>query len=167
MKNNLIGNCYNISIDKNKVLLGWFLIVSENGDEYLVQRNSKLSYQCYRNVYKTAYSFQPHIMNKRKSRHLLSAFGLIFGLSMVRIFRNLIPMTLFFGEVNRPVNLGVGLINVAILFISTVLSILIVRFVRKKQLEMFLHKNGAELIYIGKVQSKTYVQKFPNKIEVW
>ena len=59
-KNYIKGRCYNISLNGKKTFLGWFLIISDNGQEYLVERNGTMSYGCFRKVYQTNYSFEPH-----------------------------------------------------------------------------------------------------------
>ena len=68
MKKNCIkGRCYNISLNGKKAFLGWFLIISDNGQEYLVERNGTMSCGCFRKVYQTAYSFIPHTEFLNKS----------------------------------------------------------------------------------------------------
>lgn len=161
------GRCYNFSLNGKKPLMGWFLIISDDGQEYLVQRNTKLSYHNYRKVYQANYSFKNNIASAKNTNNLSSTIGLISGLALVRIFRKIIPLDLFFGPVNRPMNVGVGLTNIALLIFTVGLAMFFVNLYRKKNLEIFLNKRGHKLVKIGKIKPKTYMQKFSNGIEVW
>ena len=168
MKKNCIkGRCYNISLNGKKAFLGWFLIISDNGQEYLVERNGTMSCGCFRKVYQTAYSFIPHTEFLNKSNNLPAIAGTSIGLILARMLRKIIPLDFFFGPVNRPMNIGTGLVNIAIVVGSIVLSMLFVTYYRKKRLEFFLNKKGCKLRLIGKARTKVPIKKLPNGIEVW
>ena len=63
-------------------------------------------------------------------------------------------------------NIGTGLVNIAIVVGSIVLSMLFVTYYRKKRLEFFLNKKGCKLRLIGKARTKVPIKKLPNGIEV-
>ena len=168
MKKNCIkGRCYNISLNNKKPFLGWFLIISDNGQEYLVQRNGVLSWGSFRKVYQTDYSFIQHTEFFKKSNKLALFGGTSIGLILARLLKRIIPLYYFFGPVNRPMNIGTGLVNIAITFGAIVLSMLFVTCYRRKRLEFFLNKKGCKLRLIGKARSKVPIKKLPNGIEVW
>ncbi|MCY7015596.1 hypothetical protein [Streptococcus sanguinis] len=168
MKKNCIkGRCYNISLNNKKTFLGWFLIISDNGQEYLVERNGTMSCGCFRKVYQTDYSFEPHTAFLNKSNNLPAIAGTSIGLILARMLRKIIPLNFFFGPINRPMNIGTGLVNIGVAIGTMVLAMFLVKYYRKKRLEFFLNKKGCKLSLIGKVRTKEPIKKLPNGIEVW
>ena len=143
------------------------MIISDNGQEYLVQRNGVLSWGSFRKVYQTDYSFIQHTEFFKKSNKLALFGGTSIGLILARLLKRIIPLYYFFGPVNRPMNIGTGLVNIAITFGAIVLSMLFVTCYRRKRLEFFLEKKGCKLRLIGKARSKVPIKKLPNGIEVW
>ena len=96
MKKNCIkGRCYNISLNGKKAFLGWFLIISDNGQEYLVERNGTMSCGCFRKVYQqTILSYR--ILNfLNKSNNLPAIAGTSIGLILARMLRKIIPLKFF------------------------------------------------------------------------
>ena len=54
------GRVYNISLNGQTLQKGWYLIVTDQHQEYLVQRNWSLSTKRSFAIYQTNYSFSKH-----------------------------------------------------------------------------------------------------------
>lgn len=162
------GKPYNIFITHKKSLKGWYIIITKQGEEYLVQRNLSLSSNVYRNVYQTTFSFKESIIKPKKDKGTYFAILAIFvGGMLARFLRVFLPINTFFGEINMPVNVCIGISNVSILLLSTVSYLLFLKFYRKKELEKFLQRYESSLTYVGKIRSKSYFKKMSNGVEVW
>lgn len=164
----IVGEPYNISVDHKRILKGWYIIITKKGEEYLVQRNLSLSSNAYRNVYQTTFSFKELLIKPKKEKKAYFAMLAIFvGGLLARFLRVFLPVNMFFGDINMPVNVWVGISNVLILLLSTASYLLFLKFYRKKKLEKFLQQHESSLTYVGKIRSKSYFKKLSNGIEVW
>ena len=75
-KQNFKGRVYNISLNEQTLQKGWYLIVTDQHQEYLVQRNWSLSTKNSFAIYQTNYSFSEHTHNQNvRSRKGLSYLG--------------------------------------------------------------------------------------------
>ena len=54
------GRAHNFTFDKykRKRVVGWYVILTEDDQEYLVKQNSSQPFRCCRKVYQTDYSFK-------------------------------------------------------------------------------------------------------------
>ena len=164
----IVGEPYNISVNHKRILKGWYIIITKQGEEYLVQRNLSLSSNVYRNVYQTTFSFKESIIKPKKDKGTYFAILAIFvGGMLARFLRVFLPVDTFFGDINMPVNVWVGISNIWILLLSTVSYLLFLKFYRKKKLEKFLQQHESSLTYVGKIRSKSYFKKLSNGVEVW
>ena len=75
-KQKINGCVYNISLNDQTLQKGWYLIVTDQHQEYLVQRNWSLSTNKSFAIYQTNYSFSEHTYNQNvRSRTGLSYLG--------------------------------------------------------------------------------------------
>ncbi len=61
------GTCFNISLNGKRPLWGYFLLVTDQGEEFIIKRNSKIPFDRYRKVYQTSYSFKDQIFFKEST----------------------------------------------------------------------------------------------------
>lgn len=70
----ITGKIYNLSFKKNKILRGWNLIVTEDGEEYLLKRNwslsPRMSQQCFRLDVSLANDIYTEIMYENAKKNL-------------------------------------------------------------------------------------------------
>ena len=155
------GTCFNISLNGKRPLWGYFLLVTDQGEEFIIKRNSKIPFDRYRKVYQTNHSFKDQIFSKKAPANISSLIGVPLGLLLARTFRKILPMDLFFGKANLDLNVREGAINV-LLFLLWLVTI-----ARYVQLKQFVKKNGAELALVGQIKPTEYLQKTANGTEVW
>ena len=75
-KQKINGRVYNISLNEQTLQKGWYLIVTDQNQEYLVKRNCSLSTKRSFAIYQTNYSFIKHTHNQNvKSSKGLSYLG--------------------------------------------------------------------------------------------
>lgn len=161
------GTCFNISLNGKRPLWGFFLLVTDQGEEFIIKRNSKIPFDRYRKVYQTNYSFKNKVFTKKAPTNLSTLIGVPLGLFLARIFRKILPMDLFFGRPNLDLNVKEGLVNVLIFLLAVIVTLWLVTIARYMQLKRFVEKNGAELEVVGQIRPLEYLQKTPNGTEVW
>ena len=98
------GTCFNISLNGKRPLWGYFLLVTDQGEEFIIKRNSKIPFDRYRKVYQTSYSFKDQIFSKKAPANVSSLIGVPLGLLLARTYRKILPMDLFFGKANLDLN---------------------------------------------------------------
>ena len=69
------GTCFNISLNGKRPLWGYFLLVTDQGEEFIIKRNSKIPFDRYRKVYQTSYSFKDQIFSKKAPANVSSLIG--------------------------------------------------------------------------------------------
>lgn len=161
------GTCLNISLNGKRPLWGFFLLVTDQGEEFIVKRNSKISFDRYRKVYRTSYSFKDQIFSKKAPVNVSSLIGVPLGLLLARTFRKILPMDFFFGKLNLDLNDREGAINVLLFLFAVILTLWLVTIARYVQLKRYVKKNGAELALVGQIKPVEYLQKTSNGTEVW
>lgn len=161
------GKCYNISLNGKTPLWGYYLFISESGDEYIIKRNSKIPFDRYRKVYKTKYSFKNKVFLQKVSTNLSTLIGVPLGLLLVRIFRKIIPMDIFFGKPNLDLEIKEGFINVLLTLVAIIVTLWLVTVARYIQLKRFVEKNGEQIELVGEIKPLEYIQKSTNGTEVW
>ena len=161
------GTCFTISLNGERPLWGFFLLVTDQGEEFVIKRNSKIPFDRYRKVYQTTYSFKEKVFTKKAPNNLSAVIGVPLGLLLTRIFRKILPMDLFFGKPNLDLNVREGAINVLLFIFAVILTLWLVTIARYVQLKRYVKKNGAELALVGQIKPVEYLQKTSNGTEVW
>ena len=153
-KKNIKGRVFNITLNDKTIQKGWYLIVTDTGQEYLVQRNCSLSIKRSFNIYQTKYQFIRHTMEPRQNRvKNYSTVGIVVLLSAVT--RMIIPIEFWFGPTNTGMNLYQGSLNLLILILTVFISFLYVFVYRKLKLKFYLEKRKSFLKRIGRVRALT------------
>ena len=161
------GTCFNISLNGKRPLWGYFLLVTDQGEEFIIKRNSKIPFDRYRKVYQTNHSFKDQIFSKKAPANISSLIGVPLGLLLARTFRKILPMDLFFGKANLDLNVREGVVNVLLFLLAVIVTLWLVSVARDIQLKRFVEKNGAELALVGQIKPVEYLQKTSNGTEVW
>lgn len=161
------GTCFNISLNGKKPLWGFFLLVTDQGEEFIIKRNSKIPFDRYRKVYQTTYSLKDQIFLKKAPANVYSLIGVPIGLLLARTFRKILPMDLFFGKLNLDLDVREGAMNVLLFLFAVIVTLWLVSVARDIQLKRFVEKNGAELVLVGQIKPVEYLQKTSNGTEVW
>ena len=161
------GPCFNISLNGKKPLWGFFLLVTDQGEEFIIKRNSKIPFDRYRKVYQTTYSLKDQIFLKKAPANVYSLIGVPLGLLLARTFRKILPMDLFFGKLNLDLDVREGAMNVLLFLFAVIVTLWLVSVARDIQLKRFVEKNGAELVLVGQIKPVEYLQKTSNGTEVW
>ena len=161
------GQCFNISLNGKRPLWGYFLLVTDQGEEFIVKRTSKIPFDKYRKVYQTNHSFKDQIFSKKAPANIYSLIGVPLGLLLARTFIKILPMDLFFGKPNLDLDVREGVVNVLIFLLAVIVTLWLVTIARYVQLKRFVEKNGAELVLVGQIKPVDYLQKTSNGTEVW
>ena len=161
------GQCFNISLNGKRPLWGFFLLVTDQGEELIIKRNSKIPFDRYRKVYQTNHLFKDQIFSKKAPANISSLIGVPLGLLLARTFRKILPMDLFFGKPNLDLDVREGVVNVLIFLLAVIVTLWLVTIARYVQLKRFVEKNGAELVLVGHIKPVDYLQKTSNGTEVW
>jgi len=160
------GQVFNITLNDKVVQKGWYLIVTDLGQEYLMQRNYSLSSKSFFKIYQTEYPLCSHISDRGlNSNKRLTNLGIAIVLSA--FIRWLTPFELWLGPTNHTASLVQGSINVLILVLVLFISFFLVSWYRKIKLKNFLRKQNADLRYIGKVRSLTPLKTVKEGIGFW
>lgn len=161
------GTCFTISLNGKKPLWGFFLLVTDQGEEFIIKRNSKIPFDRYRKVYQTTYSLKDQIFLKKAPANVYSLIGVPLGLLLARTIRKILPMDLFFGKLNLDLDVREGVVNVLLFLLAVIVTLWLVTIARYLQLKRFVEKNGAKLEVVGQIKPVEYLQKTSNGSEVW
>lgn len=162
----LRGHAFNISLDKSKILKGWYLFVTESNQEYLVRRNWSLTSRRSYSFYQTDFSLADYKLSEQADSKNKNSY-LVLALVIASLLRVLTPLDWWFGPTNYPVDIIDGGINLAILLVIFFLAALIVSWSRVQVLRFFLKKEGAVLQYKGKIKSQTPLSFSQRGIGFW
>lgn len=160
------GRVYNISLNDQILQKGWYLIVTDHNQEYLVQRNCSLSTKRSFAIYQTNYSFSKHIHNQNvKSSKGLSYVGATVVIaSLIRLFT---PYPLWLGPTIKATNYLQGAIHLLTLALAVAFSFIFVSVFRKTKLKAFLKKKKADLKYIGRVKTLNPLKVTKEGVDFW
>ena len=161
------GQCFNISLNGKRPIWGYFLLVTDQGEEFIIKRNSKIPFDRYRKVYQTTYSFKDKVFTKKAPNNLSAVIGVPLGLLLARTFRKILPMDLFFGKPNLDLDVREGVVNVLIFLLAVIVTLWLVTIARYVQLKRYVKKNGADIELVGQIKPTEYLQKTANGTEVW
>lgn len=160
------GQVFNIALNDKVVQKGWYLIVTDLDQEYLVQRNYSLSSKSFFKIYQTEYPLCNHISDRGlNSNKQLTNLGIAIVLSA--FIRWLTPFELWLGPTNHVASLVQGSINISILVLVLFISFFLVSWYRKIKLKNFLRERNADLLYIGRVRSLTPLKIVKEGIGFW
>ncbi|MGT2964090.1 hypothetical protein [Streptococcus acidominimus] len=166
----IIGKIYNLSLNKRQILRGWYVIISDTGTEYLVERSYSLSSNWYRNVYKIDGTLQDYLVTEeireqfsRKNNSFYIGIGLVIT-SFLNIFlRKWLPLNFWFGHFNSTFDMARGAINIVLMILGVTIwsyGLLIYR-------RIHLQKVFPSLKKIGQIKSLSALIILDNKREFW
>lgn len=162
----LKGYAYNISVNKHKIMNGWYLLITEDNQEFLVRRNYSLTSKRFYSVYQTNnslkdYIFSENVEDGNKGR------GLFLAIVIPALLRLLTPLELWFGSTNRKGDFIEGALNLLFFMIVFFLVVFLVSFMRFIVLKTFLKKRGETLRYKGKIKANTPLSIGRNGVGFW
>ena len=160
-KQKIKGRVYNISLNEQTLQKGWYLIVTDQHQEYLVQRNWSLSTKRSFAIYQTNYSFSSkhtHSQNVR-SRKGLSYLGATIVIAA--LIRLLTPYQFWLGPTIKATNYFQGTVHLLSLTLA------VVTVYRKMKLKAFLKGKKADLKYIGRVKTLSPLTLTKEGVDFW
>lgn len=165
-KQKINGRVYNISLNEQTLQKGWYLIVTDQNQEYLVKRNCSLSTKRSFAIYQTNYSFIKHTHNQNvKSSKGLSYLGATVVIAA--LIRLLTPYQLWLGPTIKATNYLQGMVNLLSLAFAVTVSFMFVAVFRKMKLKAFLKGKKADLKYIGRVKTLTPLKVTKEGVDFW
>ena len=165
-KQNFKGRVYNISLNEQTLQKGWYLIVTAQHQEYLVQRNWSLSTKNSFAIYQTNYSFSEHTHNQNvRSRKGLSYLGAtVVTAALIRL---LTPYRFWLGPTIKATNYFQGTVHLLSLALAVTFSFMFVAVYRKIKLKAFLKGKKADLKYIGRVKTLSPLTLTKEGVDFW
>lgn len=165
-KQKINGRVYNISLNDQTLQKGWYLIVTDQHQEYLVQRNWSLSTKRSFAIYQTNYSFSEHTHNQnvrsRTGRSYLGATVVIAAL-----IRLLTPYQFWLGPTIKATNYFQATLHLLSLALAVTFSFMFVAVLRKMKLKAFLKGKKADLKYIGRVKTLNPLKLTIEGVDFW
>ncbi|AYG00465.1 hypothetical protein [Lactococcus allomyrinae] len=153
-KINVEGQIFQFSFNQKKPVKGWLLLQS-NDDEYLIKQNSFLFRNVYpRKIYQSDIKLSEYkLMNpfQKKNTSGISYIGVAVVVSAA--VRALIPAYFFFGNINYPISIGIGIVNILFLWIIMIIVFSAIALFRKILLSNVIKKLNGDLALIGKMSS--------------
>ena len=163
---NIHGKIFNISLNNRRMEKGWYLILTEQGEEFLVRRNLSLSSKAYFQAYQTDFSFREQVINKERHKSSGSAtIGIAIAVSA--FLRTGTPSEWWFGLANRGWEVAPGLINLLYLLVFMLLSVLFLAQFRKWRMLLFLKMKKSELVKVARVRAITPMSTTKKGIDFW
>ena len=165
-KQNFKGRVYNISLNEQTLQKGWYLIVTDQHQEYLVQRNWSLSTKNSFAIYQTNYSFSEHTHNQNvRSRKGLSYLGAtVVTAALIRL---LTPYRFWLGPTIKATNYFQGTVHLLSLALAVTFSFMFVAVYRKIKLKAFLKGKKADLKYIGRLKTLSPLTLTKEGVDFW
>ncbi|VTY18483.1 Uncharacterised protein [Streptococcus parasanguinis] len=165
-KEKINGHVYNISLNDKTLQKGWYLIVTDQHQEYIVKRNCSLSTKRSFAIYQTNYSFSKHTHNQNvRSRKGLSYLGATVVIAT--LIRLLTPYQLWLGPTIKATNYFQGTVHLLSLVFAVTVSFIFVAVFRKMKLKAFLKGKKADLKYIGRVKTLTPLKVTKEGVDFW
>ncbi|MGG5342589.1 hypothetical protein [Enterococcus sp. AZ192] len=177
MKISIQGTVFNISFDNKKIVRGWWLLVDNDGEEYLVRQNFFLFgfklFKFNRNIYKASKSLKKYsvsseeIIKQTHKKTGTSYLGIGLAIPIGAILRGVIPLNWLWGESNLPINYITGITNLIFFWILLILSLKVIFYYRKKKFEKEIQNLEIELVEIGKGYADSPLQITQNILKWW
>lgn len=165
-KQKIKGRVYNISLNDQTFQKGWYLIVTDQPQEYLVQRNWSLSTKKSFAIYQTNYSFIKHTHSQNvRSRKGLSYLGATIVIAT--LIRLLTPYQFWLGPTIKATNYFQGMVHLLSLAFAVTFSFMLVAVFRKMKLKAFLKGKKADLKYIGRVKTLNPLKLTKEGVDFW
>ncbi|MBM7642764.1 hypothetical protein [Streptococcus loxodontisalivarius] len=156
-KDKMTGNLYNLTRDGQRILRGWYLFVSEDGQEYVFKNNwtflPRKACQCFQvqaSLSSLSYTDKMYEEAIRKNGSL--SFGIFIAIIFGSFIRDLIPFTFFLGDSNLPVNPLIASRNILLLLLLVFVFLVSISYYRKRRLLSLLNQKNAELKSIGLIK---------------
>ncbi|MET3557907.1 hypothetical protein ABID29_001019 [Streptococcus rupicaprae] len=116
-KETIVGQVFNLSFNRKTPVRGWYLILTDEDEEYLVQRNFGFSSNFYRNIYKVDQSLKEYIVSEADYESIVQkrdskGIGLGIAIALGALLRAIFPIQIWFGESNAQMNFTVGMTNI-------------------------------------------------------
>ena len=165
-KQKIKGRVYNISLNEQTLQKGWYLIVTDQHQEYLVQRNWSLSTKRSFAIYQTNYSFSKHTHSQDvRSRMGLSYLGATIVIAA--LIRLLTPYQFWLGPTIKTTNYFQGMVNLLFLGLAVTFSFMFVAVFRKMKLKAFLKGKKVDLKYLGRVKTLNPLTLTKEGVDFW
>lgn len=165
-KEKINGHVYNISLNDKTLQKGWYLIVTDQNQEYIVKRNCSLSTKRSFAIYQTNYSFSKHTHNQNvRSRIGLSYLGATVVIAA--LIRLLTPYQFWLGPTIKATNYFQGTVHLLSLAFAVAFSLIFVAVFRKMKLKAFLKGKKADLKYIGRVKTLNPLKLTKEGVDFW
>lgn len=162
----LKGNIYQISFDKKNIIKGWLLFVSDEGNEYLIKRNTILNSKVKRKLFQSNISLKNcRIDYKTSNKTNYKNIGIGVGLILSAVLRALLPSYIFYES--APSTPSIGFLRVLIFIIMLLISFKLVAIWRKVVLEKNIKNLKGELNFIGYYQPLSPIKITKNGKKVW
>ena len=160
------GRVYNISLNEQTLQKGWYLIVTDQHQEYLVQRNWSLSTKRSFAIYQTNYSFSKHTHSQDvRSWKGPSCFGATIVIAA--LIRLLTPYQFWLGPTIKATNYFQGIVHLLSFGLVVTFSFMFVAVFRKMKLKAFLKEKKADLKYIGRVKTLNPLKLTKEGVDFW
>lgn len=165
-KDALEGNIYQISFDKNNIIKGWLLFVSDEGNEYLIKRNTILNSKVKRKLFQSNISLKNFRVDyKASNKTNYKNIGIGVGLILSAILRTLLPSYIFYESI--PSTPFTGFLRVFIFIMMLLISFKLIAIWRKVMLEKNIKRLKGELNFIGYYQPLSPIKITKNGNKVW
>ncbi|WP_314066068.1 hypothetical protein [uncultured Vagococcus sp.] len=171
------GTVFNLSFDNEKIIRGWWLLIDESNNEYLVRQNFFLfglkQYKFNRKIYKVNQSLRKYsflsekTIKKAQEKNNKSYIGLGLAIPIGAVLRNVIPFDWLWGASNLPIDYGVGFVNLIIFWLSLIISLKIVSNYRKKKFEKKIKEFGMNLTEFGTGYAISPLRTTQNILKWW
>lgn len=165
-KQKINGRVYNISLNDQTLQKGWYLIVTNQHQEYLVQRNCSLSTKKSFAIYQTNYSFSEHT-HSQDVRSWKGPSYLGATIVIAALIRLLTPYQFWLGPTIKATNYFQGTVHLLSLALAVTFSFMFVAVYRKMKLKAFLKGKKADLKYIGRVKTLSPLTLTKEGVDFW
>ncbi|MBM7643745.1 hypothetical protein [Streptococcus loxodontisalivarius] len=167
MKKRIVGTPYNISIKGDKALAGWYLVLSSDGDEFLVERSIAITMKKKFRLYKANQSFKNaiHTTIDQKKRNL--GLGISISLVISALLRRILPLSIFFGDVNIPTYFSKGLMNIGEMVLFVGVWIICGILYRRYSFLNYCKKEGIIVERVGSIRNLAPLMIQKNGIGWW
>lgn len=155
------GKIYNITFQKNKIIRGWLLLVTENNEEFIVRQNSNLlrlgNYHLKREIYKSNTPLKSFSVDykeaekedKKKSNN--NYIGRAIALVLYPIIRKTVPVEWLWGNSDQSFNFSIGIKNLLFFWLTIIVCLYFCSFYRKRNFLFKMMNNGFDVSFLGRI----------------
>lgn len=177
MKKDIEGELYNLTFNKKKIIHGFWLLIDDDGDEYIIQQNLYLfgfkKFNINRKVYKTTGSLVQYsvhgdeLLKDTQKKSDFNYLGLVLIIPLMAFFRNIIPPSFLWGDSNLSGNILIGFGNLTIFWITLLFLLKITVLLRKYLLKKHLQALNMPFFEVGKGYSINPLQTTQKFLKWW